>query len=242
MYWWKFADAGSYTAIDSADSNSNMSVSGPSPTTGVQSVANTAYTFVSAAFDSIAFPVDYSPTGEFGFTAWVKPTDMASHRTVWGASGGASSYYLVNIHKNGGNQFLNMLANDPGGNNYSWSAQFNALTDGQWHHIAVTQTGGVDAIPIMYIDGYSYPVTTTGSGTISLGSMPQWIGVLASYGTYYYDGDMSLIRIYDRPLSAPEVLAIYNLEKLQESSSSSSSSTSSSIIYSRSTESSVTLT
>jgi hypothetical protein len=77
------------------------------------------------------------------------------------------------------------------------------VTDGQWHHIAVTMTETRQGA--IYIDGQ---LDTTGSCSISSiqdKSLYLGVGMLTDF-SYYFKGLMDDVRVYDRDLDAGEIL------------------------------------
>jgi len=78
-----------------------------------------------------------------------------------------------------------------------------------WHHIVYTIT---DNVGQLYLDGVPVGTTSTGVGNIvntnavfSVGSM--------NGGLQFFNGSIDDVRIYNRALSAPEILNLYNMFK-----------------------------
>jgi hypothetical protein len=87
--------------------------------------------------------------------------------------------------------------------------------DSNWHHCAVVARNG-DASPVIYIDGVQKPITYRyGRSSINLypSTRPLHIGAQVDPVTgwnYYSQTFLDELSIYDRALSAAEILAIYN--------------------------------
>ncbi len=87
------------------------------------------------------------------------------------------------------------------------------VTDGEWHHGIVvfdrdSATGGK-----LYLDGVAKGTDQdlTGVGDIDDAGQPLAIGIQANdLSTWPFDGDIALARIWNRKLTAAEVLALYN--------------------------------
>jgi hypothetical protein len=90
---------------------------------------------------------------------------------------------------------------------------------GKWRHIAVTYSYNdpVGTDPLIYVDGVLYPPgslnevnSPSGSFTIPAVNIPAMIGRRDNSSTGEWKGDMDDVRLYNRILSASEVLDLYN--------------------------------
>ena len=94
-----------------------------------------------------------------------------------------------------------------------WVYSSNKIaTDDTWHHIAASITNKVTTG--LYVDGISYPVSSQGSGTI--GSISNSVSVRIGRdeaNEYFYQDNISQAQIYNRALTAQEVLQNYNATK-----------------------------
>lgn len=85
-------------------------------------------------------------------------------------------------------------------------SEFSTCTRiGGWHHVAITYAGGTSGAFLFYVDGL---LESSGTRTMNLGSTYGYIGYLGSVG-YYWNGSISDVRIFNRALSASEILNIY---------------------------------
>ncbi|MFC1742059.1 DUF2341 domain-containing protein, partial [Nanoarchaeota archaeon] len=92
--------------------------------------------------------------------------------------------------------------------------EYNATTssdinDGSWHHISVTYNG---ALMSLYIDGQPDASTALDIGVLSSVSLKASLGDNWDSGNSsgYFNGTMDEVRIYNRSLTAQQILAIYN--------------------------------
>ena len=92
------------------------------------------------------------------------------------------------------------------------------LDDGQWHHVAVVRTGGTSANNVhLYMDGVQ---KSTSHGRDSFTSLPWAINAVPLIGarggegggnySSFFNGLVDEVEIFNRALSAEEILAIYN--------------------------------
>jgi hypothetical protein len=81
-----------------------------------------------------------------------------------------------------------------------------------WQHIAVTQTGMTGTL---YLNGVQVAQNTAMTlNPSTLGSTTQnWLGRSQYAGDSYLDGDLDELRIYDRALSAAEVVELYTQDE-----------------------------
>ena len=81
------------------------------------------------------------------------------------------------------------------------------LTDGNWHHIAVTRTGSSGAIKL-YVDG-NQQGTGTRKGSFTSATSKINIGWFNGYG-YYNNGSIDEAAIYNTALSSTEIQQHYS--------------------------------
>lgn len=84
------------------------------------------------------------------------------------------------------------------------------VNDGQWHHVAGLYNG---TNIYLYVDG-ALDASTQATGLISPNHYPMGIGYNAQgpfgYPTYFYNGAVDEVSIYNRALSSNEIAAIYS--------------------------------
>jgi hypothetical protein len=89
-----------------------------------------------------------------------------------------------------------------------WRTQ-TAVNDGHWHLVALTRAGmTLNA----YLDGQDNTVVETNPGIADpTQSLPLLVGTgITALGTSFYNGQLDEIEIFNRAISAQEILAIYN--------------------------------
>ena len=101
---------------------------------------------------------------------------------------------------------------------YAHSVINSGLQANKWHHAAITYNGGSNS-SVTYYNGINTNLsrTTAGSPTGFLGTMNNLrIGQgfsLASYTQRGYDGKIAIVKIYNKALSANEILQNFNATK-----------------------------
>jgi hypothetical protein len=104
------------------------------------------------------------------------------------------------VHEDDGTGYVGFYANGVGGLR---STQF--ITDDIWHHFAATYYSSTMAI---YIDG-ELDISAARIGIIPDTTYPVMIGNNGQHTTRYFNGLMDDVRIYNRALSADDILQLY---------------------------------
>jgi hypothetical protein len=143
------------------------------------------------------------PSGNFSSSCWFKTT--TSGRYIFGDVGGAYNIawttYLSSTTQ------VTHVIDAPGGPTYNVSGTVasGTLTDGNWHHLVITESGSTITI---YIDGVSAGSGSannrTGVNTIKLGSYD-------GSGSFW-NGNIDQVRFFSKALSGAEVTSLYNFE------------------------------
>jgi hypothetical protein len=87
-------------------------------------------------------------------------------------------------------------------------------SDGTWHHVAATIVNKVPSV--FYVDGVVYSFTTQSGGTIS--SISNAVNVRVGrdeINEYIFQGNISQAQLYNRALTAQEILQNYNATKMR---------------------------
>ena len=84
--------------------------------------------------------------------------------------------------------------------------RFLTLTDGQWHYLVSIRSGTTHTL---YGDGITNTVSGTVSGT-ALSNIPFGIGSWYDGSAQYFNGQIGQVQVYNRALSADEVLENFN--------------------------------
>ena len=182
----KFDESSGTTAADSSLSNNTGTLVGGPVWTAAGRV-NGALSFdgindyVSLASQSLA--------ASFTLSAWVNVNSGSTEKTIF--SLGNRSFYI-------NDNVLSFWNNGSTG-----SGTFGTVPTGSWQHITFTYSGSVLRA---YLNGVQLPTTVT--STVSTPSVGPRIG--ESGGDNFFSGSIDEFRLYNRALSAQEVLDVYN--------------------------------
>jgi hypothetical protein len=143
--------------------------------------------------DYISLPNNIGYTDKFTATAWFrhKGNPGGGYHIIFG---GVS--LEVSIHVSG---FLRLGVNTSNGRNVSNFG--SGLTDGNWHHVAFVYNGTHRRA---YIDG-NYIGESSVSGTLEFSFSNRNIGKFGSDNTYWLNGDLAVVSLYNRDLNNDEI-------------------------------------
>ncbi|OGD52437.1 hypothetical protein A2608_01205 [Candidatus Azambacteria bacterium RIFOXYD1_FULL_44_10] len=157
--------------------------------------------------DYVDLPSAPVSSGSISVVAWVKSSNLSGGASAVGR-GIAKSY---TTEGNTGNWFFGVQPN--GAISFShWSDSLRRITDAglitinQWYHIVMIWNGTAGS---PYINGKAVSFTGTGSLGSGWGS-EHVIGRAYADSAYQFNGLIDEVRIYNRALSAGEVLNLYN--------------------------------
>lgn len=177
-------------------------------------------TFNSANLGSIVFDGvdDYVDVGNnaslslsaMTIAAWVKPsTNVSNYRGIImdESVGGSPWNYRLFLNQGNGVVIYDMI-----GSGYGSVSSTYSVADNNWHYICGVRTV-VNGTLNLYIDGVLNTTGTDSSNRSTLGNRV-WIG-RSPYngGSYPFIGDIPITQIYNRALSATEILQNYNATK-----------------------------
>jgi hypothetical protein len=210
---WTFDDAGSGTALDSVGTN-NGTVTGATATTGVKGLSNTAYGFDGNDYIRINAPFTVATSG-MAISMFLKMQTLDNSSSGIGFFRGSGNMikFIYDNWNRGNGLYLRLLPSS--GTYCGYVSVGNLINDLNWHLF----TGSFDNVlktGQFYLDGrYLGQCTYTGNIT-ALGSL--WdIGVgtdIDDTSLRYFNGAIDNVRIYNKALSAEEILNIYNVERL----------------------------
>ena len=164
------------------------------------------------SFDNVNDQVAMGATGLTGdvtatWSAWIKANSTAyvgydSPVAIIGSTAALGAFSLF-LNSTGSGVVSLTYA---GGNNCATAA--GVVTAGRWYHLVGTKTAGaINTTSTIYVDGVAVSCTGSAStpnvaaGGTTIGSWP---------GTYFFDGLIDEVRLYNRALSAGEVAYLYN--------------------------------
>jgi len=94
---------------------------------------------------------------------------------------------------------------------YLNSATINTYPLNNWYNFTWTKSANVWSL---YVNGSLDVSSSVGNGTTSFSNNTMWLGANnEGYGQYYSGGNLSNVQIYNRVLTAAEVLQNYNATK-----------------------------
>ncbi len=134
--------------------------------------------------------------GPLSLAAWFKTTvNGGSLTAVHGAGDTSGDAALLAVVLGRPSTLLGDGGSDPGANALVHAED---LADGQWHHMAMTFTGGEDDTLKLFVDGVLSGIRTQAAGDIHIDG---WEVGKKYGGTAYFAGSMDDVRMYDRALS-----------------------------------------
>ena len=206
--YWNFG-AGSTTTLtpDRTPNNNDGNVTGAtiSGITDRKGQSDKAYTF-NGTSDNISITHNaVFNVSSITVSAWIKPTTLTGSSTIIGKkySGGGARTWELMYDLNG--KLYWFISTDSQTILLDEAASATqAIVTGNWYYVVGTYSGGVS---FLYINGVQVG-TDTGGGTLDTNTLD--ILIAKNYSTPdYSDGVIDDVRIYNRALSATEVLALY---------------------------------
>ena len=149
----------------------------------------------------------FNHTSELSIEAWVK-FDGNSEDFIF-EKGNVNTQYSLFSH---GSDivFRTIHAGVSGYQTLSPSKTTAGITNGQWHHIVGSWDGSTKRI---YVDGVD-KASVSKSGALTTNSNGAAIGSFGGTSSgYYFGGDIAIVKIYNKGLSATEVKQNYNSQK-----------------------------
>ncbi len=142
-------------------------------------------------------------TQAFSIAAWVQTTDAGGVLVAWGFPRGGGDNGLRMEFRTNSNRF--QIENGAG------SLQGDTqVTDGDWHHVAVTHKAGTNIQhpdTIIYLDGFDDTRLTTGNGTVldSASDLDVTIGREHDRDGRWFNAAIDDLHIYDKVLTVIEI-------------------------------------
>jgi len=169
---------------------------------------------------------DYIDFGEQSFlegktnltvSCWVNSNTVTTSRTVLGASIDGAGYLWIGAFYGNGNR-LWVEYNNGGAKSAYRNNLTSLITLNNWHNIAVvfdaSESGGANQVKL-YIDGIQISFSATPSAFSSTAATlnPLQLGSDGKYSSYDWHGKFGPTMIYQKSLTASEVLQNYNATK-----------------------------
>jgi Concanavalin A-like lectin/glucanases superfamily len=208
--WWRLDEGSGTTAADSSPNGNTGTATG---TTIVAGKISNARSFNGTSDKvNVASYAAFSPgTSDFSISAWVKSSGGFGDFIPASDSNAGTftqGYGLIidggGVGCTSGKIYFAFAAAGTRENHLCSSAPVN---DGSWH--LITATVQRNSTQSLYVDGVlNASSTTTVTGSVVLPSFA--LGGAASLWQNYYTGVIDDVRVYNRALSASDVLTLYN--------------------------------
>jgi formylglycine-generating enzyme required for sulfatase activity len=220
---WLFRDAGAGTAVDSSGQGSDATVSG-TPTAGAShgGIANASYFFDGDAAPSQQIAISdanpryfFSSASAFSISCWVKPSALSFGHPAyfidsWGSYAPSLGFQYSLAISSAGNAFTARIGKKYDGLVVGQAVAPSACTAGTWYHLVMVCDPGSTTLSL-YKDGALAGTASTISGVeasvlhgLRFGKSDNWVNNLDTF-----QGSLDSIRVYNRALTAAEVLALY---------------------------------
>jgi len=210
------------TANDASPFMDNGTVSGATLTTDKFGNANSCYSFSASNQCSITASGVNLPTGHSGrtFALWIKPN------YIYPISGyGTESYFgygvgsslltaFLNHDPNTNYLYVSLIINTAQGMSY-WTS-YQKWDFNNWHQIAYAIDANSNLT--MFLDGSAIAANIP-STNVGFNLPPTSLNI-GGFQANYFDGEIDDVRIYNRDLSASDVLKLYSSEAVPPSISS----------------------
>jgi len=147
-----------------------------------------------------------SNNSSFSYSLWIKFSTSQSGRTLLGRHNDASGGASIGIDDGTANKVKFHL------NDYSTQRvnSTGTINDGNWKYLV----GTWDTSTLkLYINGSLDNSATPGSASLTFPSLNMQIGRWVGGNSQYFNGNIAMIHIYTKALSAAEVLQNYNATK-----------------------------
>lgn len=200
--WWKFDETSGANSLDSSKENNHLSI------VDITSIGNTGIFDTCFYFDGVN---DYVTAGnssslnigdEITVSLWmnVDPTTANWGKVIY-KSGGSGAWYL---EKRNNLNTLHLRVDTDHASGFNQTFQSNAtIFDNEWHHVCFTFNRGDYT---WFIDGsldksgsYNHGSGFSGTSNLNIGRTANGV-----------KGFLDDVRIYNRALTASEIIALYN--------------------------------
>ncbi len=149
-------------------------------------------------------------TSAYSIAAWLKAANTTQGSGGYGVAvtmGNGASGQQAYVGWVGTAQVGTSVSYGGGGYGKNYGSGITDITN--WHHVAMTSSGGGTQTITIYVDGVQ---TNQSTETFSIASTARRIGAGDDGGVlnYYYNGLVDEARVYNRALSASEVYQLYS--------------------------------
>ncbi|MFH0845895.1 MAG: LamG domain-containing protein [Patescibacteria group bacterium] len=186
------------------NSNDGTATNGPALTTGPTGKVNDALSF-NGSNQCINIPNSTALDNQtITISAWVNPTADGNYFIF--EKGSVNTQYSFFFE----GAYLRFRTMGAASYDLAIAKTTAGITNGEWHHVAATFDGTTKTI---YVDG-AYATSMTWANTISTNT---WGSIIGCYGgttpSYFLNGKISGVRVYNRALSAEEINLLYQTKQ-----------------------------
>ncbi len=181
-------------------------------TNGVGFSSSNGGTFVYDGTDdyiTIPYSTELDPTAGITFDAWVYPTDITTITNIEiYRKENPSGRHLFSFQNNGTILSFGTHTSVSGYNELDIGITASDFVN-KWNHVVASYQSGSKVI---YVNGQSIGSTTSITGTLVQAVAAQIIGSSGG-GSEFFEGNYASFKMYNKALSAAEVLQNYNAQK-----------------------------
>ena len=146
------------------------------------------------------------------YSAWIYRTGGTLYDGIVSKFDSSNSIDMILGGTLGGVDDIFMRVSPVSATNYGFSSS-NVITPNTWHHVVMvfdgTQTGNENRLKL-YVNNVQQSLTFSGTIPVSTPTVGANLSI-GAYQTYYFPGSIDDVRVYNRALTAAEVLQLYNL-------------------------------
>ena len=140
-------------------------------------------------------------TGNFSIFSWINTTKISGYGTIFSLDDDATGYGIIMYVVATSGVLRTWVA-------FSYQNTSISIADGTWKYVGITRSSGT---VYQYINGTSVG-NFSAAGSVTSNQHPT-IGIYYNGADYMYQGNIATTQVYNRALSATEVLQNYNATK-----------------------------
>lgn len=174
-----------------------------------------SYRSFNGVSDFISYGNVHSMSGDMTVSAWFRTSKdytvalvdgmIVNKGGTGGETAGTNSNYNIRVFKE--SNMIRAGFEETNGTDHEPSSSPIVVNDGQWHHALFTNDG---TTVILYLDGEDVKHHTFGPGPVpETNSQPLIIGRNSHDATRYFQGDIAMVRIWNRDLTPTEAIGVY---------------------------------